>query len=153
RVLLAVREHRAAATHLRDALSQWKSLDVPYERATTGTLLGHALRESGDDEGANNAFKAAEVIFEEMGARLDARNTRESQTGSTTRSAPCGLSAREVEVLRLIAAGYANKAIARELFLSEKTVSRHVSNIFAKIGLSSRASATAFAFEQGLAGR
>ena len=153
RVLLAERQHRVAVTHLRDALSQWKSLDVPYEAATTGTLLGHALRESGDDEGANSAFKAAEAIFEQMGARLEARHTRESQTGSSTRSAPCGLSAREVEVLRLVAAGNANKTIASELFLSEKTVSRHVSNIFAKIGVSSRASATAFAFEHGLAGR
>jgi DNA-binding NarL/FixJ family response regulator len=62
------------------------------------------------------------------------------------------LSAREIEVLRLIAAGHTNKTIASELFLSEKTVSRHVSNIFTKIGVSSRASATAFAFEQGLAG-
>jgi DNA-binding NarL/FixJ family response regulator len=66
---------------------------------------------------------------------------------------PAGLTAREVEVLKLVAAGSSNKEIAAELFLSEKTVSRHLSNIFAKIGVSSRAAATAFAFEQGLAGR
>jgi DNA-binding NarL/FixJ family response regulator len=63
------------------------------------------------------------------------------------------LTAREVEVLQLIAAGHANKEIAAQLFLSEKTVSRHLSNIFTKIGVSSRAAATAFAFEQQLVGR
>ncbi|HEX5097743.1 MAG TPA: response regulator transcription factor, partial [Acidimicrobiia bacterium] len=152
RVLLAEREYRAAATHLRDALAQWKVLEVPYETASTGTLLGQALRESADEEGATSAFKAADAIFEQMGARLDAAHTRDLQVQAPTTPAPCGLSAREVEVLRLIASGHANKTIASELFLSEKTVSRHVSNIFAKIGVSSRASATAFAFEQGLAG-
>jgi DNA-binding NarL/FixJ family response regulator len=127
---------------------------VPYEIATTSTVLGQALQATGDDEGAAAAFSAAEVQFEQIGASLDARLTRDSQTTARTPNAyPAGLTAREVEVLQLIAAGHANKEIAAQLFLSEKTVSRHLSNIFTKIGVSSRAAATAFAFEQQLVGR
>jgi ATP/maltotriose-dependent transcriptional regulator MalT len=153
RVLLAERDHAGAAARLRDALALWKSLDVPYELATTNTLLAQALRESGDDDGAAAAFTAAEALFEQIGARLEARLTRDSQAIERVTAYPAGLTAREVEVLQCIAAGHANKEIAAELFLSEKTVSRHLSNIFTKIGVSSRSAATAFAFEQGLAGR
>jgi ATP/maltotriose-dependent transcriptional regulator MalT len=150
RVLLADGDVRAAAARLRDALAIWKALDVPYEVATTGTLLAQALRESGDEAGANAAFAAAESVFEQIGARLDARRARNTHGDEP---APGGLSRREIEVLKLVAAGYGNKAIAGELFLSEKTVSRHLSNIFAKIGVSSRAAATAYAFEHGIVGR
>jgi DNA-binding NarL/FixJ family response regulator len=100
--------------------------------------------------GFDELVAAAEAVFEQIGARLDARRTRNTQGDEP---APGGLSRREIEVLKLVAAGYGNKAIAGELFLSEKTVSRHLSNIFAKIGVSSRAAATAYAFEHGIVGR
>jgi DNA-binding NarL/FixJ family response regulator len=121
-------------------------LDVPYEVATASTLLGQALRDSGDEVGAVEAFTAATELFEQIGARLDARLV----FGSSRPSLPCGLTEREVEVLRLIAAGKSNSHIATELFLSVKTVSRHLSNIFTKIGVTSRTAATAFAFEHEL---
>ena len=150
RLLLAERDGRAACASLRVALDHWQALEVPYEIATTRTLLGQALKELGDDDGAAGSFAAAEAMFEQIGARIDARATRDSRAAGRTVHAPAGLTAREVEVLELIAAGNTNKQIAAELFLSEKTVSRHLSNIFAKIGVTSRSAATAFAFEQGL---
>ncbi|WP_255315019.1 response regulator transcription factor [Rhodococcus koreensis] len=63
---------------------------------------------------------------------------------------PDGLSAREVEVLRLVASGMTNQDVAEHLSLSKKTVARHLSNIFAKIGVTSRAAATAYAYQHGL---
>ncbi len=150
RMLLAENDPPLAATRLRDALALWKSLDVPYEVATIGTLLGQALRSSGDEAAAGASFTAAAALFDHMGARLDARLTRSSQISA---AAPAGLTSREVEVLRLIATGCANKQVAAQLHLSEKTVSRHLSNIFLKIGVSSRSAATAFAFEHQIAGR
>jgi DNA-binding NarL/FixJ family response regulator len=89
-------------------------------------------------------------MFDEIGAQLEARQLRALAGRS---SLPAGLTEREVEVLRLIAAGRTNKEIAGELFLSEKTVSRHLSNIFTKVGVSSRSAATAFAFEHQLVSR
>ena len=123
---------------------------MPYEEATARTLLGQALRDGGDEAGATESFAAAAALFDQIGARLDARLVY----GDTKPALPAGLTEREVEVLRLIAAGLTNNEIASELFLSAKTVSRHLSNIFTKIGVSSRAGATAFAFEHHLvAGR
>jgi DNA-binding CsgD family transcriptional regulator len=150
RLLLAERDGRSACATLRTAVEHWQALGVPYEIATTRTLLGQALRELGDDESATGSFAAAEALFEQIGARIEARHTHDSSVAGRTVDAPAGLTAREVEVLVLIAAGHTNKQIAAELFLSEKTVSRHLSNIFAKIGVTSRSAATAFAFEQGL---
>ena len=147
RLQLATHEHSAACVSLRGALDRWHELDVPYEIATTRTLLGLALRESGDEEAAAASFAAAETLFDHIGARLDARQTRDL-TGQP--SLPAGLTQREAEVLRLIAAGHTNKEIAADLFLSEKTVSRHLSNIFTKINVTSRSAATAYAFENHL---
>jgi ATP/maltotriose-dependent transcriptional regulator MalT len=149
RVQLARHESQAACVTLREALELWQTFDVPYEVATTRTLLGQALREVDDHEGAASSFAAAEALFEQIGAHLAAREARGSRDVAGQRL-PAGLSAREVEVLRLIAAGRTNKEIASELFLSAKTVSRHLSNIFTKIGVSSRSAATAFAFEHDL---
>ena len=73
-------------------------------------------------------------------------------SGGGDRRLPAGLSGRELEVLLLVASGATNKAIARDLSLSEKTVARHVSNIFTKLDVPSRAAATAYAFEHGLTG-
>ncbi len=147
RLELAEGDTVAAAATLQDALERWAALDVPYELATVHTLLGQALRLSGDADDAAEAFAAATRLFDQLGARLDA----EQVSGGPARPAlPAGLTEREVEVLRLIAAGLTNAEIAAALYLSTKTVSRHLSNIFTKIGVTSRAGATAFAFEHQL---
>jgi DNA-binding NarL/FixJ family response regulator len=148
RVQIAYNDGDASAT-LRDAVQQWRELDVPYEVATAHVLLAQAFRCAGDAEGTQRSSAAADALFEQLGATVAARGA--SPVG-TAQDLPCGLTEREVEVLRLVAAGDTNKRIAAELFLSEKTIGRHLSNIFAKIGVSSRAAATAFAFENHLVG-
>jgi DNA-binding CsgD family transcriptional regulator len=142
RVHLARHDADRACACLRDSLQRWRDLDVPYEIATSNTLLGQALREAGDEDGAMAAFADARSLFQQIGARLEA------VTPEPAPPRPAGLTEREVQVLRLIAAGRSNKQIAAELHLSPKTISRHLSNIFTKIGVSTRAAATAFAFEQ-----
>jgi DNA-binding NarL/FixJ family response regulator len=154
RVQLATGDVSAAVATLREALRRWQGLEVPYEVATTRTVLGQAQRQAGDEEGAQESFVAARALFDQIGARLAAGEVGTDTTARARPSGrlPSGLTAREAEVLRLIAAGRSNKEIAAELYLSVKTVSRHLSNIFAKIGVSSRAAATAFAFEHQLVG-
>jgi DNA-binding NarL/FixJ family response regulator len=95
-------------------------------------------------------FDAARRVFKQLGAAPDLIRVERLSQRSAPKAA-CGLSAREVEVLRLVATGKTNRAIADELFISEKTVARHVSNIFTKLGLSSRAAATAYAYQHHLA--
>jgi DNA-binding CsgD family transcriptional regulator len=138
----------AASGALRRALHHWQTLDLPFEVASTRVLLGSASRSVGDAEGAAASFEAAAAIFERLGADADAARARELREGGS--SLPDGLTAREAEVLRLVSSGRTNKQVARELFLSEKTVARHLSNIFDKIGVSTRAGATAYAFEHNL---
>ena len=150
RLQLAEGDAASACASLRRALKQWQDLDVPYEAATARLLLGQACRGSGDEDGAAAAFAAAAEIFERLGAVLEARRVQESLQGP--QALPAGLTEREAQVLRLVAAGLTNRAIATELYLSDKTVARHLSNIFVKIGVSSRSAATAFAFETGVAG-
>jgi DNA-binding NarL/FixJ family response regulator len=117
-----------------------------YEEATARTLLGQALRVTGHEADATASFETAARLFEHIGARLDAREVVHGNKPNL----PAGLTEREIEVLRLVAGGLTNNEIATELFVSAKTVSRHLSNIFTKIGVSSRAGATAFAFEHHL---
>lgn len=148
RVQLASRDVAGACITLRLAVQQWQELGVPYEVATAQTVLAQALRDDGDERGAQESFAAARALFDHVGARLDSRGVERGPDEHL----PAGLTAREAEVLRLIATGRSNKEIASALHLSVKTVSRHLSNIFTKIGVSSRAAATAFAFEHGLAG-
>jgi DNA-binding CsgD family transcriptional regulator len=147
RVQIAERDGGAACVTLRDALVRWQELDVPYEVATTLTLLGQAQLATDDEDGAASSFAAAEALFDQIGVRLDARHLLATPG---RRALPAGLTEREVEVLRLIAAGRTNKEIAADLYLSAKTVSRHLSNIFTKIGVTSRSAATAYAFENRL---
>lgn len=146
RLELALGDAADAQATLQGAVERWRALEVPYEVATAQTLLGQALRDCGDETGATRAFAGAAALFDQIGARLDAQLV----TGGTKAAAPAGLTEREVEVLRLIASGMTNNEIAASLFLSAKTVSRHLSNIFTKIGVASRAGATAFAFEHEL---
>ena len=143
-VHLAVGDAQAALVALRDARETWHALDAPYEIARTRVLVGEACRVLGDDEAAALELEAARSIFERLGAKPDLARL----VGRTTDSH--GLSRRELEVLRLVASGKSNREIAAVLVISEHTVARHVQNIFAKLGLSSRAAATAFAFEHDL---
>jgi ATP/maltotriose-dependent transcriptional regulator MalT len=140
---------RAALLSLRRAWRAWQELEVPYEIARVRVLLGEACRALGDEDSAALEFDAAHDIFEQLGAAPDL-----ARLVSLTRrpvSVPArGLTSREFEVLRLVAGGETNKAIATELVLSERTVDRHVSNIFTKLGVTSRAAATAYAYKHQL---
>ncbi len=150
RVELAGDDANCACATLRRALHDWQALDLPYEVASTRVLRGLACRQAGDEEAASSSFEAAAAIFQRLGADVDAERARRLRTGSAP--LPEGLTEREAEVLRLVAAGHSNKEVAQQLFLADKTVARHLSNIFAKIGVSSRSAATAYAFEHGIVG-
>ena len=116
-------------------------------------LVGMACHALGDREGADLEFEAAQSVFESLGALPDLERLAERRGGLEADDArPHGLTARELEVLRLVATGKTNKAIATDLFLSEKTVDRHVSNIFMKLDVSTRTAATAYAWKSGIAG-
>lgn len=130
------------------AVRLWQELKLPYEAAETRILIAEASRGAGDEERARLELDAARGAFERLGAKLDARRAADLLRASP--GLPAGLSAREVEVLRLVAAGKTNREIAAEMVISEHTVSRHLQNIFAKLGVSTRAAATAFAFENQL---
>jgi DNA-binding CsgD family transcriptional regulator len=140
---------RGALGVLRSAWTAWQELDAPYEAARVRVLIGSACRALGDDETAEMEYDAAGWVFRELGAGPDVARVQKLSR-RPPRVAPGGLSLREVQVLRLVAAGKSNRAIAEELFLSEKTVHRHLSNIFTKLDVGSRAAATAYAFQQHL---
>lgn len=146
-VLLAEGDPRAALTALRRAHRSWRDLDAPHPAARVRLLIAIACRELGDGASAELEFAAARGVLEALGAAPDLE--RLARLAGSPR--PGGLSRRESEVLVLVAAGKTNRAIAAELFISEKTVARHVSNIFTRLGLSSRAAATAYAYKHGLA--
>ena len=149
-VLLAEGDGSSALRVLRRAWTTWSTLDVPYDGARTRVVMGLACRSLGDEDGAAMEFDAARWIFQQLGALPDV--ARAEDLARHTITAPAGgLTRRELEVLRQVASGKSNRAIATELFLSEKTVARHVSNIFTKLGLSSRSAATRYAYEHGLA--
>jgi DNA-binding CsgD family transcriptional regulator len=147
-VELAEGNASAALVALRQASQAWHELDVPYEAARASVLIGLACRARGDHDTAELEFGSARQTFEALGAapdlaRLDSFARRRVSDAS-------GLTRRELEVLRRVAAGETNKAIAAALVLSERTVDRHVSNIFRKLRVSSRAAATAYAYEHDL---
>jgi DNA-binding CsgD family transcriptional regulator len=139
---------KGALGPLRRAFEVWQRFGAQYIAARLRVLIGLACRELGDEEGAALELDAARTAFGELGAAPDL--ARVASLGAGTAARPHGLTPRELEVLLLVAAGKTNKAIAAELFLSEKTVDRHVSNIFDKLGVSSRSAATAFAYENKL---
>ncbi|MGH2601072.1 MAG: LuxR C-terminal-related transcriptional regulator, partial [Dehalococcoidia bacterium] len=147
-VLLAEGHPAEALQALRTACLLWQRLNAPYEVARVRLLLARAYDALGDQDAATLELEAAEAVFPRLGATLDAKRVRDLR-GRTT--LPGGLTEREAEVLTLIATGKSNREIAGSLFISQKTVARHLSNIFTKLGLSSRTAAAAYAFEHGLA--
>lgn len=145
-VLLAEGDPRAALPTLRGAQRSWRDLDAPHRTARVRLLIAASCRALGDNASAELEFEAARGVLEELGARPDLeRLSRLAGSASAGRLSP-----REREVLTLVAAGKTNRAIGTQLFISEKTVARHVSNIFTKLSLSSRAQATAYAYRHGL---
>jgi DNA-binding CsgD family transcriptional regulator len=147
-VLLAESNPRAALAPLRDAVSIWRELDIPYESARTGVLIGLVCRALGDQDAAVLELGTALRTFEKLGARPDADRVRGLDQLENDANGP--LTARETQVLGLLATGRTNRAIAKELRISEKTVARHLANIFGKIGVSTRSEATAYAFRHRL---
>lgn len=154
-VNLATGNAQAVIEPVRRAFEFWQQLGAPYLAARLRVLLARACAALSDIEGARLELECAFEVLERLGARPDiaAIESLIVSLDDLVKVAPrriCGLTERELEVLRLIASGKTNKAIARELSLSEKTVDRHVSNIFAKTDVNSRAAATAFAYERKL---
>jgi DNA-binding CsgD family transcriptional regulator len=147
-VLLAEGNTRAGVAALRRAWSAWHALDAPYEAARVRVMIGLASRELGDEDTAGMELEAAREVFRQLGAAPDLARL-EATTGKPARSAG-GLTGREVDVLRRVAAGKTNRGIAADLGISDKTVARHLSNIYTKLDLSSRAAATAYAYEHDL---
>jgi ATP/maltotriose-dependent transcriptional regulator MalT len=145
---LAAGSPTAALEQLLRGLSGWRELQLPYEEATARLLIGTIQRMLGDEEGGRIEINAARVGFERLGATADARHA--AALLQQRRASPRVLTDREVQVLQLVAAGKNNRDIAGALHLSEHTVARHMQNVFAKLGVSSRAAATSSALRQGL---
>ena len=145
-VLLAEGNGKDALDQLRLAWNAWQQVDAPYQAGQVRELIARACELLGDTDGAEMERDAARWVYRQLGAAPDlARLER--------RPSPVnGLTAREVEVVRLVAGGRTNREIAAELVISEKTVARHLSNVFTKLDLSSRSAVTAYAYQQGLVG-
>lgn len=148
-VLLAEGDVRAALAALRGAWAAWQELEAPYEAGRVRVLVGLVCRALHDEDTAAMELDAARQIFARLGAVPDLTSV-EMHIRNRPVGGPCGLTPREVEVLRLIAAGKSNQAVATELVLSERTVERHVSNILTKLGVGSRTAAAAYAFQHGI---
>lgn len=146
RVLLAEGRAAGALDAARTAVRIWDAIGAPYEAARSRVLAGRAARETGDAPEAQVQFDAARAVFLALGAEPAlaelAAVMGDRRAGSLT--------ARELEVLRLVCTGLTNRGIGERLSLSEKTVARHLANIFGKLGITSRAAATAYAYENGL---
>jgi DNA-binding CsgD family transcriptional regulator/tetratricopeptide (TPR) repeat protein len=148
-VLLADKKPAEALVLLRRAWRRWRELEAPYETARARIPIALACRALGDEDGAEMELDVARSVFEGLAAAPDVGRVVELSQVEAPRAAG-GLTARETQVLSLIAAGKSNRAIATELVISEKTVASHVSHIFTKLNLTSRAAATAYAYEHDL---
>jgi DNA-binding NarL/FixJ family response regulator len=149
RVLVAEEHPAEALPLLRRAWSGWFSVGAPYEAAVTRVIVAAAARALGDEDAAGMELAAARRVFAELGAVPDLQQIDEA-AGADERSSEGPLTPREVEVVRLLARGLSNREIASRLFLSERTVARHVGNVLAKLQLANRAAVTAFAYEHRL---
>jgi ATP/maltotriose-dependent transcriptional regulator MalT len=148
-VLVADGDMAGASAPLRRAWEIWRELEMPYEEAHTCVLIAAVCERRGDEDGRRLELDAARQLFKQLDAEACfARIAPDPERA--TRPAAGSLSEREMQVLRLLAAGKTNRHIGEELFISEKTVARHVSNIFDKLGVSSRAGATALAYQRNL---
>jgi len=144
-VLLATGNAGDALVELRRAFKEFHELDAPYDAARTRLLVADACAALGDADAAEMESRAARTTLEALGC------PETSTTGTDVASLlPDGLTARELEVLVLLAGGKTNRAIGTELFISEKTVASHVSHIFTKLGITSRSAATAYAYDHDL---
>jgi DNA-binding NarL/FixJ family response regulator len=148
-VLLHAGDARSALGALRRAWNVWRDLDAPYEAARVRVLISLGCRALGDEESAARELDAAGRVFAELGAEPDVTRVDHLKRKPTDMAAH-GLTPRELQVLRLLATGKTNRSIAADLVLSEKTVDRHATNIFAKLGVTSRTAATAYAYEHRL---
>jgi len=147
-VLTATSRPSEALPELRGAVREWQSLDATYGVARSRALMGEALRALGDEDSALAELAAARHVFDALGTRPDA--DRMAGLVVPTRRTAGGLTERELEVLRLVATGKSNPDIAATLVISDKTVARHLSNIFMKLEVTSRTAAAAYAFEHRL---
>ena len=141
-VLVASGDAAAGIAALRAACTAWRDLQMPYEGGRTRAALAAAYRATGDDDAADLELDGARATFESLGASAGRALL---EPGSPAEKGV--LTARETEVLRLVAAGKTNREIAAALVISEHTVSRHLQNMFLKLGVASRAAATAYAYE------
>jgi ATP/maltotriose-dependent transcriptional regulator MalT len=144
-VLRASGDAPAAIAALRAACTAWRELHMPYEVARTRYQLGLAYRAVDDNDAADLELDAARATFESLNASVDL-----ARIDAVAHAEAGGLTARECQVLRLVAAGLTNRAIAAQLVISEHTVSRHLQNMFMKLGVTTRAAATAYAYEHHL---
>ena len=154
-VMLSEGDPSTSLSRLRSARSAWTRSNMPYEAAGASVLLGLGYVSLGDQTSAELEFENARVAFDELGARPDLDRLRSLQGRSGLASPPSpsersGLSNRELEILTHVASGQTNREIAAALTISQHTVGRHLENIFAKLGVSSRVAATAYAYEHDL---
>jgi DNA-binding CsgD family transcriptional regulator len=151
-VLIEEGDPRGALPLLKAAADTWNEIDAPYDTARVRVLAGLASRALGDDDAWRMELEAARRAFERLGGLPDVERV-DRLAGRRRPDGQNGLTVREVEVLRLVATGKTNRAIADALDISEKTVARHLSNIFTKLDLPSRAAATAYAYQHDLVSR
>ena len=148
-VLLAEGQLQAALAPLREAWAAWQQLEAPYEDARVRILIGRVCQQLGDHETARMHFDAARSVLQDLGAAPDL--VRFEGLMAAQESGSLGaLTDREREVLSLVAAGKTNQQIAAALGISKHTVARHLSNIFDKLGVTSRTAASAFAHKHKL---
>jgi len=148
-LLLSTGDAAGALKTLRQAWMDWQEIDAPWQAARVRVLLGLTCRALADEETAQLEFEAAQRVFERLGAAPDLARVQALQATSDS-STDRTLTARERQILALIATGMTNRAIADALAISNRTVDRHVSSILTKLDLRSRAAATAYAYERGL---